>query len=172
LPHARVNIFLNYCTITRRIKYYNLMRYIFPDVLKFSSLSEIQLVSPAYGDFALALVMHSNEGGPGPRHNMKEDPGTSTLIMKREHGKEIPCDPGQVIRILVCTSPPLPLPPIRAARAVPPPTPFWYLHHPLPKCWLRPASEENTLQPLVRGQRPWIGQEEDVETIVSFSAAL
>jgi len=31
---------------------------------------------------------------------------------------------------------------------------------------------ENTLQPLVRGQRPWIGQEEDVETIVSFSAAL
>jgi hypothetical protein len=40
-------------------------------------------VSPAYGGFALALVMHSNEGGPGPRHNMKEDPGTFTLIMRR-----------------------------------------------------------------------------------------
>ncbi len=44
-------------------------------------------VSPAYGFSALALVKCSNEGGPGPRHNMKEDPGTSTLIMKREHGK-------------------------------------------------------------------------------------
>ena len=43
-------------------------------------------VSPAYGFSALALVKCSNEGGPGPRHNMKEDPGTFTLIMKREHG--------------------------------------------------------------------------------------
>ncbi len=119
-------------------------------------------VSPVYGDFAIALVMHSNEGGPGPRHNMKEDPGTSTLIMKREHGQEVPCDPGQVIRILGSTSLPLPLPPIT----------FWYLLHPLPKCWLRSASEENTLRPLVRRQRPWIGQEEDVGTIVSFSAVL
>jgi hypothetical protein len=140
--------------------------------LSFCFLFEISYVSPAYGDFALALVMHSNEGGQGLRHNMKEDPGTSTLIMKREHGQEVPCDPGQVIRILGCHSPPLPLPPIRAARAEPPLTPFWYLLHPLPKCWLRPASEENILRPLVRGQRPWIGQEEDVETIVSFSAVL
>ena len=31
---------------------------------------------------------------------------------------------------------------------------------------------ENTLQPLVRGQRPWIGQEEDVEAILIFSALL
>ena len=44
------------------------------------------VVSPAYGFSALALVKCSNEGGPGPRHNMKEDPGTFTLIMKREHG--------------------------------------------------------------------------------------
>ncbi len=43
-------------------------------------------VPPAYGDFRLALVMHSNEGGPGPRHNMKENPGSSTLIMLKEHG--------------------------------------------------------------------------------------
>jgi hypothetical protein len=43
-------------------------------------------VPPAYGDFSLALVMHSNEGGPGPRHNMKEDPGSSTLIMLKVHG--------------------------------------------------------------------------------------
>ncbi len=70
-------------------------------------------VSPAYsyGYVSLALVKHSNEGGPGPRYNMKEDPGSSTLIMKREHGNGVPCDPGQVIRIFRCTSPPLPLPP-------------------------------------------------------------
>jgi hypothetical protein len=48
-------------------------------------------VSPSYGFSALALVKCSNEGGPGPRHNMKEDPGTSTLIMKREHGQEVHC---------------------------------------------------------------------------------
>ncbi len=47
---------------------------------------KIRPVSPAYGYVLLALVKHSNEGGPGPRYNMKEDPGSSTLIMKREHG--------------------------------------------------------------------------------------
>ena len=78
-------------------------------------------VSPAYSFSALALVKCSNEGGTGPRHNMKEDPGTSTLIMKREHGQEVPCDPGQVTRM------------------------GW--------------------------DGPWDGQEEDEETIVSFSAA-
>ncbi len=67
----------------------------------------LNYVSPAYGFSALALVKYSNEGGPGSRHNMKKDPGTSTLIMKREHGQEVPCDPGQVIRILGSTSPPL-----------------------------------------------------------------
>ena len=67
-------------------------------------------MSPAYGFSALALVKCSNEEGPGPRHNMKEDPGTSTLIMKGEHGQEVPCDPGQVTTILGRTCPPL-LPP-------------------------------------------------------------
>ncbi len=40
-------------------------------------------VSPAYGFSALALVKCSNEGGPGPGHNMKEDPGTSTSSLGR-----------------------------------------------------------------------------------------
>jgi hypothetical protein len=84
-----------------------------------------KVVSPAYGFSALALVKCSNEGGPGPRHNMKEDPGTSTLVMKREHGQEVPCDPGQVTSILGSTCPPLPPPPpTRAARTEHPPTPF------------------------------------------------
>jgi hypothetical protein len=68
-------------------------------------------VSPAYGHIKSALVKCSNEEGPGPRHNMKEDPGTSTLIMKGEHGQEVPCDPGQVTSILGSTCPPLPPPP-------------------------------------------------------------
>jgi len=128
-------------------------------------------VSPAYGFSALALVKCSNEGGPGPRHNMKEDPGTFTLIMKREHGCHLYLMPW-FSEAGDNRNRRMGLPPTRAARAEPSPTPFWYLLHPLPKCWLRPASEENTLRPLVRGQRPWIGQEEDVETIVSFSAVL
>ncbi len=37
-------------------------------------------VSPAYGYVLLALVKYNNEGGPGPRYNMKEVPG-SILIM-------------------------------------------------------------------------------------------
>ncbi len=41
-------------------------------------------MSPAYGDLSLALVKYSNEGGPGPRYNMKEVPG-STLIMLVVH---------------------------------------------------------------------------------------
>ena len=68
-------------------------------------------VSPAYGHIKSALVKCSNKEGPGPRHNRKEDPGTSTLIMKGEHGQEVPCDPGQVTSILGRTCPPLPPPP-------------------------------------------------------------
>jgi len=44
------------------------------------------IVSPADSYDVLALVKHSNEGGPGPRYNMKEDPGSSTLIMLKVHG--------------------------------------------------------------------------------------
>jgi hypothetical protein len=43
-------------------------------------------VSPASGNVSLALVKYSNKGGPGPRFNMKEVPGSSTLIMLVVHG--------------------------------------------------------------------------------------
>ncbi len=43
-------------------------------------------VSPAYGYVSLALVKCSNEGGPGPRYNRKEVPGSSTLTMLVGHG--------------------------------------------------------------------------------------
>jgi hypothetical protein len=47
-------------------------------------------VSPAYGFVSLALVKYSNEGGPGPRYNMKEVPGSSTLIMLVVHAYPMP----------------------------------------------------------------------------------
>jgi hypothetical protein len=42
-------------------------------------------MSPAYGYVLLALVKYSNEGGPGPRYNIKEVPGSSILIMLVVH---------------------------------------------------------------------------------------
>ena len=128
-------------------------------------------VSPAYGHIKSALVKCSNDGGPGPRHNMKEEPGTSTLIMKGEHGQEVPCDPGQVTSILGSTSPPLPPPPTRAARTERPPTPFQRAHPSPSLSTLEAGLRENTLRPRVQDQRPWDGQEEDEKTIGSFSAA-
>ena len=98
-------------------------------------------MSPAYGFSALALVKCSNEGGPGPRHNMKEDPGTFTLNMRREHGCHLYLMPW-FSEAGDNRNRRMGLPTTRAARAEPPPTPFWYLLHPLPKCWLRPASEK------------------------------
>jgi hypothetical protein len=41
----------------------------------------IQTVSPAYGYNGSALVQCSNDGGPGPRHNTKGDPGSSIFNM-------------------------------------------------------------------------------------------
>ena len=96
---------------------------------------------PAYGDFSLALVMHSNEGGPGPRHNMKEDPGSSTLIMLKEHGCHLYLMPW-FSEAGDNRNRRMGLPPTTATRTKPPPTPFKYTLHPLPKCWLRPASEK------------------------------
>ncbi len=39
------------------------------------------VVSPAYGNVSLALVKYSNEGGPGPRYNMKEVPGSIQIML-------------------------------------------------------------------------------------------
>jgi hypothetical protein len=43
-------------------------------------------VSSACGYIALALVKCSNDGGPGPRRNMKEDPGSSIFSMLVVYG--------------------------------------------------------------------------------------
>ena len=56
--------------------------------------TKISTVSPADGYVSLALVKHSNKGGLGPRYNMKEDPGSSTLIMLKVHGCHLYLMPG------------------------------------------------------------------------------
>ncbi len=43
-------------------------------------------VSPAYSYIELALVKCSNDGGPGPRHNMKGDPVSSIFSMLVVYG--------------------------------------------------------------------------------------
>jgi hypothetical protein len=98
-------------------------------------------VPPAYSDFRLALVMHSNEGGPGPRHNMKENPGSSTLIMLKDHGCHLYLMPW-FSEAGDNRNRRMGLPPTTATGTEPPPTPFKYTLHPLPKYWSRPASEK------------------------------
>ncbi len=43
-------------------------------------------VSPAYGYIGSALVKCSNDEGPGPRYNRKEDPGSSIFSMLVVYG--------------------------------------------------------------------------------------
>ena len=84
-------------------------------------------MSPAYGFIALALVKCSNDGGPGPRHNMKEDPGSSIFSMLVVYG--------------------------------------YYLY--LLPLFSEPGDWKDQC-----GPSPQIGLEEDVETILIFSARL
>jgi hypothetical protein len=73
---------------------------------------------------------------------MKEDPGTSTLIMKKEHGPEVPCDPGLVTRILGSASP-LSLPPHQGSQDRTPSHPLSEdTPLPQPEYHWRPASEK------------------------------
>ena len=124
----------------------------FEDTIVFFKRVELKTfpnVSPAYGFYALALVKCSNEEGPGPRHNMKEDPGTSTLIMKREHGQEVPCDPGQVTSILGITCPPLPPPPPGQLGQITLPPPFRVHTPPLAPVPQEASLGESTLSSLL-----------------------
>ena len=128
------------------------------------------LVSPAYGYIESALVKCSNEGGLGPRYNMKEDPGSSTLIMLKVHGYHLYLMPGFPEagdkNHLALPSGYQSKPGKALSR------PLKYTLHPMQRCQQRPGSVEITLQPLIRGRRPWIGQGMGVETILGFSARL
>jgi hypothetical protein len=67
-------------------------------------------VSPSDDDL-LDLAECINEKGPGPISNSRRFQGLPTLIIRREHGHWVPCDPRQVTRVLRCHSPPSLSPP-------------------------------------------------------------
>ena len=128
-------------------------------------------MSPADGYDLLALVKHSYKGGPGPRYNMKEDPGSSTLIMLKVHGCHLYLMP-RFSEAGDNRNRRMGLPPHQSNQDRAPSHPL-QVHTPPPaKVPVEASLGENTLWPLVRGQRPWIGQEEDVEAILIFSALL
>jgi hypothetical protein len=81
---------------------------------------------------ALALVKCSNEGGPGPRYNMKEDPGSSMFSMLVVYGYYLYLlplfsEPGDWKN--QCG--PHPPPSDQPGLSTPPPSPLGYLLHPL-----------------------------------------
>jgi len=65
-----------------------------------------------------------------------------------------------------------PSPPSNQAGPSPPPSPLGYVPRPLQTDQGEASLREIVLQPLIRGQRPRIGLEDDVGTILGFSAPL
>ena len=55
-------------------------------VYKYSMYRLCSIVSPAYGYIRSAPIKCSSDGGPGPRHTMKKDPGYSIFSMPVEYG--------------------------------------------------------------------------------------
>ncbi len=86
-------------------------------------------MSPAYGYVSLALGKYSNEGGPGPRYNMKEVPG-SILIMLVVHAYPEPLFSKAGDKETRGVN--LPLHQSNLGKA--PPAPFKYILHPLQRC--------------------------------------
>jgi hypothetical protein len=84
-------------------------------------------VSPAYSNVSLALVKCSDEGGPGPRYNRKEVPGSSTLTMLVVHGYHLYLMPlfseaGDQETSIVGPPPPPPPPDQPGQSPLPPPS--------------------------------------------------
>ena len=97
-------------------------------------------VLPAYGYIELALVKCSNDGGPGPRHNMKEDPGSSIFGMLVVYYLHLLTSSKNQVTGRISGDP---LPPFKPAWAEPPPSPLGYIPRPLQKMKERPASEKS-----------------------------
>ena len=128
-------------------------------------------VSPAYGYIESALVKCSNEGGLGPRYNREEDPWSSIFSMLMVYG----C----YLHLLTFSEKQVtgringdPFPPFKPSWAEPPSLPPGVRAPPHAKDEPEAGLGKITLQPLIRGRRPQIGLEEDVETILGFSARL
>jgi hypothetical protein len=99
-------------------------------------------VCVAFGWRLLDLAECINEKGPGPISNSKRFQGLPTLIMRREHGHRVPCDPGQVIRIWPAPAPLSLSPPPPSGQARQRPTTPLQRAYPSPKqtTHLGPAS--------------------------------
>ncbi len=102
-------------------------------------------VSPASGYVSLALVKYSSEGGPGPRYNMEEVPGSSTLIRLIVHGYHLyPMPLFSEAGDKETRGMDLP-PPSKQPGQSPLPPPFKYTPLPQPEYQWRPASEKTHL---------------------------
>ena len=128
-------------------------------------------VSPAYGYIKSALVKCSNEGGLGPRYNREEDPWSSIFSMLMVYG----C----YLHLLTFSEKQVtgringhPFPPFQPSWAEPPSLPPGVRAPPHAKDEPEAGLAKIVLQPLIRGRRPQQHLEEDVETILGFSAPL
>ena len=134
-------------------------------------ITNVPLVSPAYGYIRSAPVKCSNDGGPGPRHKMKGDPGYSIFSTPVVYGcylHPLTSSEKQVIGRISGD----PLPPFKPPWAEPPSLPPGVRTPPPAKDEPEAGLGEIALQPLIRGRRPQQHLEEDVETILGFSARL
>ena len=128
-------------------------------------------VSPAYGYIESALVKCSNEGGLGPRYNREEDLGSSIFSMLMVYG----C----YLHLLTSSENQGtgringdPFPPFKPSWAEPPSLPPGVRAPPHAKDEQEAGLGKIVLQPLIRGRRPQQHLEEDVATILGFSAPL
>ena len=79
-------------------------------------------VSPAYGYIRSAPIKCSNDGGPGPRHTMKRDPGYSIFSMPVVYGYYLHLLTSSEKRVIGRISE-NPLPPFKPPWAEPPSLP-------------------------------------------------
>ena len=128
-------------------------------------------VSPAYGYIRSAPIKCSNDGGPGPRHKMKGDPGYSIFSMPVVYGYYLHLLTSSEKRVIGRISE-NPLPPFKPPWAEPPSLPPGVRTPPPAKDGSEAGLGKIVLQPLIRGRRPQQHLEEDVETILGFSARL
>ncbi len=90
----------------------------------------------------MALVKFSNEGGAGPRYNMKGDPGSSIFSMLVVYGYYLHLLTSSQNQVTGRISGD-PLPPFKPTWAEPTPSPLGYIPRPLQKMKERPASEKS-----------------------------
>ncbi len=84
--------------------------------------NSVVTVSPAYGYIGSALVKCSNDGGPGPRYNRKEDPGSSIFSMLVVYFLHLLTSSKNQVTGRISGDP---LPPFKPTWSEPPPPPPW-----------------------------------------------